>query len=646
MLSNGSSNPGEVAPTAGTSRAAATEELADNPPEIDEETTGEFGIAPLPQPPQLLKTPRFVAPRELLLPSRAPEPAKSVLSTVAERPLITPAVAGSSQPVSLNQAIVPPVIPEPASLVAAPILGPSHTAVTPNKTVSPVVRESPSSITPVLESSRAVPPNNTTNSATAHKSPHLVTSPVLESSPAVTSDRVAISPIVYKPPVLTDPSGVLESSQATPHRQVVVSQKSVSPSQATHPPNVIHKSRPIVVHRSPDLAGGIAGSNSGAAMITKGVYRLRGEVSATKANRVRRDSIEEAPDVVLSLGKSGYELANPPSHSENDTDVSTPLPAPPPSTTPSSTPSPDEFIVPSSQQSLEEDLTIPMEVETDSSYPDALMTPLSQQGPLTTTTTLSGQSRFAPRMIPTYNIDRSDIPSWLLERGRLDYVLSVKAGDLWKKLITTWIRQERRLAFGLNEKLVSRSTLELHHISNVKSQGGCLSLREKPNVLKDYFKWHHSPSKGDSVRPLELGDEVWDWWAGLQPKWRYKEEEFPDVPKDYSFILAGGKKGIFLLILCLAWWDNAHGRELEGDMAERREAAKAAGATVDFGGLREHEPKWFNIVNDLIFVMELAQGWPAPGESTLGSVGVTTAPKKRVAKRGNSSSPRKKKKTS
>jgi len=235
-------------------------------------------------------------------------------------------------------------------------------------------------------------------------------------------------------------------------------------------------------------------------------------------------------------------------------------------------------------------------------------------------------------VIPTFNIDRSDLPSWLLERGRLDSVLSVEAGEIWEKLITTWLRQERRLGFGLNEQL-----------------GGSLSLRQKPDILKDYFKWHHNPSKGDSVALPEFGDEVSCWWSSLQPKWRYKEESPPYGRKDYSYILAGGKKGVYLLILCLAWWDRAHGRNLEEERAKRREAARRAGtdeAATDFGDLHDHEYKWFNIVNDLIFVLELAQGWPIPGEGTIGAIGVAPARGKRTADRTLSSSPRKKKKTS
>ena len=134
-------------------------------------------------------------------------------------------------------------------------------------------------------------------------------------------------------------------------------------------------------------------------------------------------------------------------------------------------------------------------------------------------------------------------------------------------------------------------------------------MAKKPEVTKDYFKWHHNPTKGDSVTVPEFGNEVSVWWGSIQPKWRYKSEHSSSNRNDYSYILAGGKKGVFLLILCLAWWDRAHGRNMEAEKDRRREGARATGkddTTLDFSDILEHEWKWFNIVNDLITVLELA----------------------------------------
>lgn len=179
-------------------------------------------------------------------------------------------------------------------------------------------------------------------------------------------------------------------------------------------------------------------------------------------------------------------------------------------------------------------------------------------------------------------------------------------------------------------------------------QGGALSLKEKPAVLGNYFKWHHTPSKGSSITLPGFAEEMSVWWADIQPEWRYKDEYTPDGRKDYSFILAGGKKGAFLLVLCLAWWDKEHGRGMKKERADRLDAAKAAGKgdeVLDFSDLPDHDIRWFNTLNDLIFVMECAQSCPVPGDAThVAAVGPVR--KKRASGKGGRSSPRKKAKLS
>jgi hypothetical protein len=171
-------------------------------------------------------------------------------------------------------------------------------------------------------------------------------------------------------------------------------------------------------------------------------------------------------------------------------------------------------------------------------------------------------------------------------------------------------------------------------------------MREKPEILKDYFKWRHDPSKGDAIVLPEFGAEVSGWWRKIQPEWRYKDEHSANNKNDYSYILAGGKKGVYLLILCLAWWDRAHGRGMEREKARRRETARVAGkddTSLDFTDMLDHDRAWFNIVNDLTFVLELAQGWPVPGEGTPKAAEATPARRKRAAEGGDTSSRKKKK---
>jgi hypothetical protein len=449
--------------------------------------------------PQDFETSGFVVPQEMFPLSQSLGPTMThpvnIPLVVTESHVVTPTVAGSPQPVTPNQVVVSSVAHRPPHLVAPPVLESSQALVSNQTTFSPIVLESASLVVPVLVSSQVATPNHTTNSAVAHGSLSLVTPPLLESSQAVTPNQVVVPPVVCEPPSLVtppllessqvvtpnqvispavpplvNPSGVLGSSQAATLQQVVSTpsqavapQRVVSAPPPTNTPHVVRKPQPAVMESSSGLMGG---NNSGITATAKGVYRPRDKVSVATTNRTRRDSIEGVPDIVLSLGGSGYELAD-----ALSLQVPIPHPTTPSSTASSTTPSTPspEFIVPSSQRSLEEELSIPSDIETVVSTPTSVeereayfsQPPVEESMAIPVasgiTAATSGHFHYAPRVIPTYSIDRSDLPSWLTERGRLDYVLSVEAGELWRKLIATWLRQERRLGFGLNEQIVSRS---------------------------------------------------------------------------------------------------------------------------------------------------------------------------------------------
>ena len=144
----------------------------------------------------------------------------------------------------------------------------------------------------------------------------------------------------------------------------------------------------------------------------------------------------------------------------------------------------------------------------------------------------------------------------------------------------------------------------------------------------------------------EFGEEVALWWSSMQPKGRYRDEgSLKD--EDFSFVLAGGKKGLFLFILCLAWWDKAYARNAERARAEYREAVETSGdgdTNLGITDLPDHDYSWFNILNDLIYVLERAQGSPIPDREAPGTELVTPQTRKRETKARDS--PRKKRKLS
>lgn len=423
------------------SRVVAAEQLIEPPPEIDATMVDGDEITGAPPIPQVLETTQVVP---------------------AQNPISTP-----QQTFEPPQFVSPQEIFVPPQSLESPLV---PQMVTPHQiVVSPVVTAPPPPVTPsaILGSSQAVAPHQVIIPSIVTTPPSLVVpSPVLESCQPVTLRQVVISSAVTAPPSPDPRPPVLGSlrasptvtgpslaAQTAPLHQVDATQKLVSQDRVVGPSlQVTCNPQTTVVHHPSDPTGGVASGNSGDTVTTASAYRPQGKAGTTASTRTRRDSIEGAPDIILSLGRSGYELAPPSPQREDDTDTST-------ITTNSS---PGELVAPSSQQSLEEYLTIPMEDNANTPTTpsaDELVVPPSQQ-PLDiatipqTITASSNRFFYAPRVIPDYHIDRSDLPSWLLERGRLDYILHVEAGAVWEKLIATWLRQERRLSFGLNKQLV------------------------------------------------------------------------------------------------------------------------------------------------------------------------------------------------
>ena len=126
--------------------------------------------------------------------------------------------------------------------------------------------------------------------------------------------------------------------------------------------------------------------------------------------------------------------------------------------------------------------------------------------------------------------------------------------------------------------------------------------------------------RGDTLTVPDFGAEVAQWWEKIQPEWRRSKQDLPQSRNQWSYILSGGSKGAFLVILCLAWWDRAYERHLEKQKKARRAEANAAGITANFDDLPDHNAEWLNIVNDVAFVMQKARdsdiptrGAPSPG---------------------------------
>ena len=236
------------------------------------------------------------------------------------------------------------------------------------------------------------------------------------------------------------------------------------------------------------------------------------------------------------------------------------------------------------------------------------------------------------------DVDEGDLPTWMLKKSQWKYVASTAGGPAWEKLLKVYMEQERRLEFT---DMVSYLICIFPPMPLNYSQGASLTSEHRPSKIKEYFQYAHQPSRGNTLMVPGFGVEVANWWKAIQPEWRHSEEEPPLGPTTWSFILSGGSKGTFLIVMCLAWWDHAHARYREEENA-RRIKAEAAGVIANFDDFPpNHDTEWLKIVEDVAFVMEMARncdiptrGQPSPSRRTKRKRDPEpTTPQKRTATR-------------
>ena len=213
------------------------------------------------------------------------------------------------------------------------------------------------------------------------------------------------------------------------------------------------------------------------------------------------------------------------------------------------------------------------------------------------------------RTCPKFKVNDEDFPVWMTKKGQWKYLTSTAGGTAWENLLKAYINQERRLEFT---EMVSNPTCIFHTHDPKLLKGSTLTNEGRPLKIKEYFQYAHQPSRGDTLVVPDFGAEVTEWWEKIQPEWRRSKRDPPQDPNRWSYILSGGSKGAFLVILCLAWWDRSYERHIGEQKRARQVEAEAGGVTATFDDLPDHDAGWLNIVNDVAFVMQKARDCAIP----------------------------------
>ena len=97
------------------------------------------------------------------------------------------------------------------------------------------------------------------------------------------------------------------------------------------------------------------------------------------------------------------------------------------------------------------------------------------------------------------------------------------------------------------------------------------------------------------------------WWRTIQLEWCHSGQNPPQGPTEWSYILSGGSKGLFLVIMYLAWWDHTHAQYLDEEKDACKIKARAGGVPPNFDNLPDHNPEWSRIVDNVAFTLGKAQ---------------------------------------
>jgi len=162
-------------------------------------------------------------------------------------------------------------------------------------------------------------------------------------------------------------------------------------------------------------------------------------------------------------------------------------------------------------------------------------------------------------------------PSWTLGTKHPDflhnsqeYFLGVPGGEQWERLLERYVRFE-----GLSSSSdVCFCTCFPVIIANLLTSYqvlGRIKAKPRPDQIGWWFKHGRRQFIERSIpeiKSLENYERVWfKWWTAMQPEWRdvdswpFSQDE-GDI-NDWGNLIHGGKDGLYVVVVSLAWWVHA-----------------------------------------------------------------------------------------
>ncbi|TFK80100.1 hypothetical protein K466DRAFT_504480, partial [Polyporus arcularius HHB13444] len=150
-------------------------------------------------------------------------------------------------------------------------------------------------------------------------------------------------------------------------------------------------------------------------------------------------------------------------------------------------------------------------------------------------------------------------PKWIVDAR--DYLYSVSEEEWWRELVSVWLQFEEALGYA-----------------DGQNQANWLAPKGRPEEVAYWIRRGRKYEKPPKVNSIPTFVNAFrKWWMRLQPSTRRAPESAWPMPRvappsldAWSDVRRGGSNGLFMVVMCLAWWTTALGGD--ADTADIKEA--------------------------------------------------------------------------
>jgi hypothetical protein len=147
-------------------------------------------------------------------------------------------------------------------------------------------------------------------------------------------------------------------------------------------------------------------------------------------------------------------------------------------------------------------------------------------------------------------------PTWFREAHK--WLINLGLGDEWLNVIRAWAKFEGKLVYGAG--MPGKKGYLPATKTDASGDG------RRPESVKWWIQCHRLVKVIPAVNTdLEVFQgETIGWWKSINPEWRKSADEFLPIARyddeeGWGGMMKAGPNGMFLVMICMAWWGKRDG---------------------------------------------------------------------------------------